>query len=196
MLRKEYDDVVFYVGAETEHTPAFSSRTLFVHGIRAVGKIDELAKKHKCSHIKLGMNDTFQNNKLLNEHIKEILMLGYRCTVCYPITSHSFMLSAIDKEVWNNSRFIPIVQCDIPEVETISKNLVVQITDDEFKHTNSGVWSFVNYDLLDRNRRTDWVEYGTEKVILTNEEHKKKTAPSKKTAKAKTTKKSKPKSST
>lgn len=173
MERKEYDNVIFYVGPEVEQTPAFSLKTLFVQGVRSAAKILEYAEKHNCKHVKIGANNSFQRNKLLAGVVTEILQAGVKVSLVYPVDAHEFVLETYNDDILGHPNFIPVVTCQIRRLESISKNMSVKIDDAEFGGSNAGVWTFVTHNLLDPNRKTDWNDYSHEEVLLTDEEHKK-----------------------
>ena len=65
------DDVVFFIGNEVEHTPAFGLRTLFVTGVQPV---DAIARNLQgCEHIFFGANHSYnpQNNQHNNRRVHD-----------------------------------------------------------------------------------------------------------------------------
>ena len=172
MKRDGHNNVVFFVGPEVEHTPAFSKKTLFVVGFQNTATIEKHAKEHKTPHIFLGANHSFdaQHNtahfaKTWNDQITYLLDKGYWVTLDYPAHQHQVVLAMLNPGIWQSRIFVPLLSVRIPHVETSSPNLTVKIDDVDFKSTNPGVWCMHFREVTDSNRFTDWVEYGTDFVI-------------------------------
>lgn len=148
------EGVIYAMGPEVEYTPAFSLRTLYVHSVRAVSQILEQAEKYKCKHIKLGAFGTYQNNKLWNKLIPELISAGYQVTLEYPASSHEFLLEVLDKSIWASSSFIPVATCELKQADSI-KNLVIKV------HGEVGTESYAKSakEVLDSNRATHYSDY-------------------------------------
>lgn len=205
MDRENHDNVIYFAGPEVEHTPHFSHRTLFVVGVRGLAQMVEYANENKCTHVYLGANQSFQKNKFWNNIITGLLAAGLRVTLDYPVEHHSFVIDILDKHIWHNSNFVPLLSCKIRGVEDICKNLTLKIDDVDFNVSNTGVWTKSINELLDPNRKTEWSEYTNDEILLrdtdvkknaekqTNSHVKQKTTESKRPKKKVTVKKTKTK---
>ena len=52
-------DIIFFVGNEVEHTPAYGKKTLFVTGIQPAHEIQKHYDDNECEHIFFGANHSF-----------------------------------------------------------------------------------------------------------------------------------------
>ena len=64
------DDVVFFIGNEVEHTPAFGKRTLFVTGIHSTEEI--ALNLNGAEHIFFGANHSFNPQSFDEETPKAV----------------------------------------------------------------------------------------------------------------------------
>jgi len=167
MKREGHNKATFFVGAEVEHTPAFSKKTLFVVGIQPVEKIEEYAREHKTPHIFMGANQSFElsNPGYWDNVISVLLGKGFTVTLDYAVDLHKTVLNVLSPIVWQNRNFIPLLSVRIPKVETSSPNLTVKIDDIDFGATNPGVWCYHFHEITDSNRFTAWGEYSNDHVI-------------------------------
>jgi hypothetical protein len=59
MNRPNHNNIKFFIGTEVEHSPAFGQRTLFVIGVQDSTDIIAEARRHACTHIYFGANQSF-----------------------------------------------------------------------------------------------------------------------------------------
>jgi hypothetical protein len=170
--REGHNDVIFFVGAEVEQTPAFAKKTLFVVGYQDTTTIEKHAKENNVPHIYLGANHSFdttnktkQFSKMWNDQINYFLGKGFWVTLDYQAHQHVDVLTMLDNAVWKNRLFVPLLAVRIPHVETSSPNLTVKIDDIDFKGTNPGVWCMHFTEVTDNNRFTGWGEYGDDTIL-------------------------------
>jgi len=163
------EDVVFFIGNEVEHTPAFGMRTLFVTGIQPVDEIAYHFDKHPdgIEHIFFGANHSYnpQNN---NEHkawenmIRFFLEKDYLCSLDIPLNQvEEFHESGLCE----SNNFIPQIRVPIPYVKLWNYNTMLKIDDKDFKATNPGVWSHSLHTLMDRSKFTDWDQYKQDQIL-------------------------------
>jgi len=163
------EDVVFFIGNEVEHTPAFGMRTLFVTGIQPVDEIAYHFDKHPdgIEHIFFGANHSYnpQNN---NEHkawenmIRFFLEKDYLCSLDIPLNQvEEFHESGLCE----SNNFIPQIRVPIPYVKLWNYNTMLKIDDKDFKATNPGVWSHSLHTLMDRSKFTDWSQYKNDEIV-------------------------------
>lgn len=161
------DEVVYAVGPEIEHTPVFSSKTLFVNGIRSVSQMLEFAEKDHCKHICLGAFDSFQKNKKWNEIISQLLNAELHVSLHYPADADDFLLEALTADVWGHPYFIPVIVISMSGVADRSKNLMLKVGDGYQPESNPGVWTIPMREVLDSNRFTPWGDFNNIMPILT-----------------------------
>jgi hypothetical protein len=167
MNRDGHNDIMYFVGPEVEHTPAYSKKTLFVVGKQPVDEIVDLARQHKAPHIFMGANHSFEStvDAYWDMTITALLDRGFWVTLDYQAHLHEKVLGMLNKGIWQSRMFVPLLSVRIPSVQTSSPNLTVKIDDIDFKGTNPGVWCMHFHEVTDSNRFTDWVEYGSDVVI-------------------------------
>jgi hypothetical protein len=171
MNRDGHDNVVFFVGPEVEHTPAFAKRTLFVVGKPELAKILQTANEHKTTHIFMGANHSFSCGNLdpyWDKTITALLDKGFWVSLDYEAHDHQTVLKMLNPGIWQSRIFVPLLSVRIPKIETSSPNLTVKIDDVDFNATNPGVWCMHFHEVTDSNRFTGWDEYGTD-VVIKNE---------------------------
>ena len=61
--------------------------------------------------------------------------------------------------------FIPQLRVPVPYVKQWNYNTMLKIDDKDFKASNPGVWCHSLHDLMDREKFTDWTEYGLDKIL-------------------------------
>jgi hypothetical protein len=173
-MRRDYesgvkDDVIFFIGTEVEHTPAFGMRTLFVTGVQNVSQIKDILDNENCKldtsqhikHIFFGANHSFDpvgydEHKLWEEMIMQFLTKDYLCSLDIPMNQvEEFNEGGLNEF----SNFIPQIRVPIPYIKLWNYNTMLKIDDKDFKATNPGVWSHSLHTLLDRNKFTDWSQY-------------------------------------
>jgi hypothetical protein len=164
------DRVVFFLGREVEHTPAFGMETLFVTGLHSTSEIETWLDKvtmKNVRHIFFGANHSYDPATPL-EHdawekmIQYFLDKDYLCSLDIPINQveefHEGGLCEYDN-------FIPQIRVPIPYIKLWNYNTMLKIDDKDFKATNPGVWSHSLHTLMDRSKFTDWSQYKNDKVI-------------------------------
>lgn len=161
MSDKITDKVHFFVGNEVEHTPFFGMRTLFVCGIQDVGKILIKAEEHKCEHIYLGANHSFLVCSDWNKMIHILLGAGYKVTLDYPIRQHYILSFILDQDLMKSKKLVRIASCKLENIENEYKNMLIRIGGT----TNTGVWTIPVSEILNEDRKTDWIEYQDDEVV-------------------------------
>jgi len=170
MNREGHNEVVFFVGKEVEHSPAFGHRTLFVVGIQNEQVIIELARNTQCTHIYFGANQSFprletndgDNWQLWESMIVDCLQNGFLCTLDLDVNCVEGLLESPLVE-YNN--FIPMISVKLPYIQQLGYNATLKLDDKDFRGTNPGVWCHSIHDLKDRSKFTDWSKYTQDEVI-------------------------------
>lgn len=171
----EANDVIFFVGKEIEHTPAFGMNTLFVTGIQskddielALGDINCLLDKTKhIEHIFFGANHSFHPKNRLEWQRWESMITyflddGYLCSLDIPL---SVVEEFNDGGLNDYNNFIPQIRVPIPYIKLWNYNTMLKIDDKDFNATNPGVWTHSLHDLKDRSKFTSWDQYKNDKVL-------------------------------
>ena len=161
------DNVVFFIGNEVEHTPAFGLRTLFVTGVQPVDAIAQ--NLQGCEHIFFGANHSFNpafNDyngwKAWEEMIEFFLEKGYLCSLDIPLSA---VEEFHDGGLNEHANFIPQIRVPIPYIKLWNYNTMLKIDDKDFKATNPGVWSHSLHTLMDRSKFTDWNQYKNDEIV-------------------------------
>ena len=170
MNRDGHKDVVFFIGPEVEHTPAYSRRTLFVVGKPDLEEILKQAKDNRVTHIFMGANHSFNVDSTdgtlyWDKTITALLDRSFWVTLDYQAHEHKNVLMILNAGIWQSRLFVPLLGVRIPKIETSSPNLTVKIDDSDFKATNRGVWCMHFHEVTDSNRFTDWQDYESDSVI-------------------------------
>jgi hypothetical protein len=163
------DNIVFFIGTEVEHTPAFGMRTLFVTGVQPVDEIAYHFDKHPdgIEHIFFGANHSY-NPQNYDEHkawenmIRFFLDKDYLCSLDIPINQ---LEEFHDSGLCESDNFIPQIRVPIPYIKLWNYNTMLKIDDKDFKATNPGVWSHSLHTLMDRKNFTDWNQYKNDEII-------------------------------
>lgn len=169
-MNRDYTDgtsenVMFFIGNEVEHTPAFGMRTLFVTGIHTSEEI--ALNLNGAEHIFFGANHSFHPTDNLEwqrweSMIEFFLNKGYLCSLDIPITvAEEFHENGLNEF----SNFIPQIRVPIPYIKLWNYNTMLKIDDKDFKATNPGVWSHSLHTLMDRTKFTDWSQYKNDEII-------------------------------
>ena len=161
------EDVIYFIGKEVEHTPAYGMNTLFVTGVQPV---DEIASKlNGCNHIFFGANHSFNPSvndyngwKAWEDMIQFFLDRDYLCSLDIPISA---VEEFNDGGLNDHSNFIPQIRVPIPYVKLWNYNTMLKIDDKDFKATNPGVWSHSLHTLMDRSKFTDWNQYKNDEIV-------------------------------
>jgi hypothetical protein len=161
------DDVVFFIGNEVEHTPAYGLRTLFVTGVQPVDAI--ALNLQGCEHIFFGANHSFNPTfndydgwKAWEDMIEFFLKKDYLCSLDIPLSAVEEFHDGVLNE---HSHFIPQIRVPIPYVKLWNYNTMIKIDDKDFKATNPGVWSHSLHSLMDRSKFTDWNQYKNDEIV-------------------------------
>ena len=161
------EDVVFFIGNEVEHTPAYGLRTLFVTGVQPIDAI--ALNLQGCEHIFFGANHSFNPSfndydgwKAWEDMIEFFLEKGYLCSLDIPLTA---VEEFHDGGLNEHSNFIPQIRVPIPYVKLWNYNTMLKIDDKDFKATNPGVWSHSLHTLMDRSKFTDWSQYKNDEIV-------------------------------
>ena len=165
----ETEGVVFFIGNEVEHTPAYGLETLFVTGVQPVEDIafNLTQGEGPIRHIFFGANHSFnpKSNKEWVDWetmIKFFLDKDYLCSLDIPLSAvEQFNDGGLNE--YNN--FIPQIRVPIPYIKLWNYNTMLKIDDKDFKATNPGVWSHSLHKLMDRSAFTDWSQYNNDKII-------------------------------
>jgi len=161
------DNIIFFIGNEVEHTPAYGMRTLFVTGVQPVETI--ALNLQGCEHIFFGANHSF--NPAFNDYdgwkewenmIEFFLEKGYLCSLDIPLSA---VEEFHDGGLNEHSNFIPQIRVPIPYVKLWNYNTMLKIDDKDFKATNPGVWSHSLHSLMDRSKFTDWNQYKNDEIV-------------------------------
>jgi hypothetical protein len=171
------NNVIFFIGNEIEHTPAYGMRTLFVTGIQPTDAIDSIindqnsytdTSKH-IKHIFFGANHSF--NPVYNDYagwkqwddmITHFLDEDYLCSLDIPLSA---VEEFNDGGLNEYSNFIPQIRVPIPYIKLWNYNTMLKIDDKDFKATNPGVWSHSLHTLMDRSKFTDWSQYKNDEIV-------------------------------
>lgn len=154
----------FFVGVEVEQTAQYGQQTLFVVGIQDVNEIMLLANKRDINHIYLGANKSFHTTEDWESLVDELLSEGYWVTIDYPVRCHNFIMRILQNHM-RNSRLIPMISVELPNVEIYNYNTTLKIDDLDIDHSNPGVWCWQLHELMDRDKFTDWDYYVHDEVI-------------------------------
>lgn len=164
-----FEDKVFFIGKEVEHTPAYGMKTLFVVGIQPINEIDLNLSygKESTNHIFFGANHSFNPKDNLEWQrwegmIQHFLEEGYLCSLDIPL---SVVEEFNDCDLNTYSNFIPQIRVPVPYIQLWNYNTMIKIDDKGFNATNPGVWSHSLHSLTDRKNFTPWSAYNNDKII-------------------------------
>jgi hypothetical protein len=167
------DNVVFFVGKEVEHTPAYGMLTLFVTGVHTPDEVQNALDAHYAlggypiEHIFFGANHSFNpvgydEHKQWEAMIFHFLKKEMLCSLDIPMSQvEEFHESGYCE--YNN--FIPQIRVPIPYIRLWNYNTMLKIDDKDFKATNPGVWSHSLHTLMDRSKFTDWAQYNNDEIL-------------------------------
>ena len=159
------EDVVFFMGKEVEHTPAFGLLTLFVTGVQSIE--DVAANLNGAEHIFFGANHSFNPQDNLDwqrweSMITYFLEKEYLCSLDIPLSA---VEEFNDGGMNDYDNFIPQIRVPIPYVKLWNYNTMLKIDDKDFKATNPGVWTHSLHDLKTRDKFTPWSAYTNDTII-------------------------------
>ena len=169
MDRPGHETVDFFIGQEVEHTPAHGMKTLFVVGIQPIEEIEKQLEQHQVEHIFFGANhsfsptvDDFDSWIPWEDMIYHFLRKKCLCTLDIPVTHvHTFHESGFCEY----NTFIPQIRISLPYIELWNYNTMVKLDDRDFDSTNPGVWCHSLYNLMARDKFTDWSQYKNDEVV-------------------------------
>lgn len=163
------DNVVFFLGKEVEHTPAYGMFTLFVTGVHTPEQVHWAFDNHPegIKHIFFGANHSFNPTtaeewKCWEDMITHFLDLGVWCSLDIPLSA---VEEFNDGSLNDYHNFIPQIRVPIPYIKLWNYNTMLKIDDKDFNSTNPGVWSHSLRDLLGRDKFTDWSQYKNDEVV-------------------------------
>lgn len=166
------DSVNFFIGTEVEKTPAYNLKTLFVVGVHRPQEIIELVKKHKCDHIYLGANQSFNFQIYSIDEwtcmIDELLKIysELKTTIYITLDFDVSYIEIVAESGFNEyHNFIPQISVKIPYIQLLNYNATLKIDDIGFSATNPGVWCHSLHTLQDRSVYTNWKEYEKDKPV-------------------------------
>jgi hypothetical protein len=159
------EDVVFFMGKEVEHTPAFGLLTLFVTGVQSIE--DVASNLNGAEHIFFGANHSFNPQDNLDwqrweSMITYFLEKEYLCSLDIPLSA---VEEFNDGGMNDYNNFIPQIRVPIPYVKLWNYNTMLKIDDKDFKATNPGVWTHSLHDLKTRDKFTPWSAYTNDTII-------------------------------
>ena len=164
--------VTYFTGVEIEHTPAYGKDTLFVVGMQDPEEVMEIAKNKNVQHIYLGANQSFDlsdNDDILKDEeeawdnlVKTLCRAGFWVTLDF---EHEYLEWIQESGYTEHNKFIPMISVKVPYIEQLGYNACIKIDDKDFNATNKGVWTHKVYDLMDRDRFTQWDQYKSDKII-------------------------------
>tara|TARA_B100000965_G_C19595098_1_gene759788 strand:+ start:370 stop:909 length:540 start_codon:yes stop_codon:yes gene_type:complete len=179
-MKRDYEDgvqgnVTFFTGVEVEKTPAYGLKTLFVTGVQPCDIIQKHYDNEQCEHIFFGANHSYKPKKNMrtvmegvDEHnawdnmIRAFLSAGKLCSLDIPI---NYAEDFLESGLVEFDNFIPQLRVPVPYIKQWNYNTMLKIDDKDFKATNPGVWCHSLHDLMDKNKFTDWKDYGLDKSI-------------------------------
>jgi hypothetical protein len=164
--------ITFFTGIEIEKTPAYGMKTLFVVGVHEGQDIIALARKHACTHIYFGANQSFCTNGVNNtatwrpwEDMIYVCLDSedeFWCTLDFDVNE---VEGVLESGLIEKRQFIPQISVKLPYLNQLGYNATLKIDDKDFKATNPGVWCHNLHDLLGRDKFTSWDQYGKDEII-------------------------------
>jgi hypothetical protein len=161
------DDIMFFVGNEVEHTPAYGMKTLFVVGVQPIVTVQDWIRTYDIKHIFFGANHSFdpkdyEEHKRWEDMIFYFLKKDYLCSLDIPMSQVEEFHESGYCEYDN---FIPQIRVPIPYIKLWNYNTMLKIDDKDFKATNPGVWSHSLHKLMDRDVFADWSKYKNDEIL-------------------------------
>ena len=168
MDREGHNDVAFFVGNEIEHTPAYGMRTLFVVGIQDADEIIRTAYRHKCNHIYLGANQSFEPNDDWDSLVSVLIgNKNFMVTLDFDVIHCEWVLEGGYDE---SDNFISMISVKVPYIKLFNYNACIKVDDKDFAATNPGVWTHRVHDLQNTHVFTPWNQYTQDKVLETDDQ--------------------------
>lgn len=174
-MKRDYDtgtaeNVIYFAGREVERTPAYGMMTLFVTGVQPIKEIEQRLTD-KIHHIFFGANhsynpsdatDLYRYCREWDDMILHFIKKGYLCTLDIPLTGAE---ATLEGPLVEQDNFIPQIRVPLPYAKLWNYNTMLKIDDKDFKATNPGVWCHSLHDLMDRDKFTDWSQYGLDTIV-------------------------------
>lgn len=164
------DNIIYFVGNEVEHTPAYGMKTLFVTDLQPIEDIETQLFKvgnKDIEHIFFGANHSY-NPTLIKEYeqwekmIRHFLDKEFLCSLDIPMNQ---VEEFNEGGLCEYDNFIPQIRVPIPYIRLWNYNTMLKIDDKDFKATNPGVWSHSLHTLMKHSRFTDWSKYKKDKIL-------------------------------
>jgi hypothetical protein len=161
------DNIIFFVGNEVEHTPAYGMKTLFVTGVQPVEAIIGALTNQDITHIFFGANHSFnpssyEEHKAWEDMITYFLEKCYWCSLDIPMNQ----VEEFNEGGLNDfDMFIPQIRVPIPYIKLWNYNTMLKIDDKDFNATNPGVWCHSLHTLKDSSKFTTWDKYKNDEII-------------------------------
>jgi len=146
------DTISYAIGAEVEHTPAFSKKTLFVEGFAPANDVARIAMAEKVHHVRFSAKTPARD---WDQLITDILDLGFWVTLEFHTAFHLTFQNDLNKGIWQSRRFVPLVKVSLHNLATSGTNLTIKFESE----TNDGVWTWNQHELMDNNKFTLWQDY-------------------------------------
>lgn len=162
MDRPGHEQADFFIGKEVELSPAFMQQTLFVVGVQDPVVILKHALEHKCPHIYLGANQSFEPTPAFESMLMTIVRDEIMCTLDFDVQHAQWVLETGATEYDN---FIPMISVKLPHIQQLGYNATIKLDDVDFKASNPGVWCHRVHDLMDKTAYTPWRKYTQDEVI-------------------------------
>jgi len=162
MDRPGHEQAKLFIGKEVEHSPAYLQHTLFVVGVQEPVTILKHALDHKCPHIYLGANQSFEPTPEFDHMLMSIVRDEIMCTLDFDVQHTEWVLDTGATE-YNN--FIPMISIKLPYIQQLGYNATLKLDDKDFKASNPGVWCHSLHELQTRKTFTDWSKYTKDEVI-------------------------------
>lgn len=160
------EDIIFFVGKEIEHTPAYGMDTLFVTGVQNPAEVLVLAKQEKVKHVYFGANQSFKptSNSQLEQWelmIVSLLKQDFWCTLDF---DNKYAEDILETSLNEYRKFISMISVKLPYLTQFNYNATIKIDDKDFEASNPGVWTHRLHDLLDSSKFTDWDQYKEDEI--------------------------------
>ena len=153
----------FMLGPELEKTVMFGHKTLLVQGIQSTDKIVRLCKEYDVMHVYLGANLSYTQSPVWNDIITELLTHNLVVTLDYSIADHMYVISTLDEVIYQHPKFIPMININLPNLESLNPNLTVKFDDRTL--SSKGVWCLGKNDITDSKGFTSFELYTTDVSI-------------------------------
>ena len=161
------DDVNYFTGYEVEKTSAYDMDTLFVVGCRPLQEVLDKAYKNHVEHIYLGANQSFVPKEDWEDLVMGLLDKKFMVTLDFDVK----YMDWIQEQGFNDrNNFIPMISVKLPYIKNLNYNACIKLDDNDFDHSNPGVWIHNVHSLMTRDTFTDWSKYGDDNPLDKDEE--------------------------